>query len=94
MYKTTYFREIFAPNTSSSWSFGYRNIFDQAFGRYPQRSADLCPYRDNTAEIGGHIAQETSPDAKQQQSLAHHNARLQRAPIRAPCGYQSRGSAE
>lgn len=62
---------IFAPNASSSWSFGYRNIFDQAFGRYPaqQQSADLCPYRDNSAEIAGRIAQETSPDAKQQPLL-------------------------
>lgn len=63
--------EIFAPSASSSWSFGYRNIFDQAFGRYPpqQRGADLCPYRDNTAEIVGRITQAVSPDAKQQPLL-------------------------
>ena len=52
------------------WSFGYQNIFDQAFAKYPpQRSADLCPYRDRTAEIVGRITQETSPDAKQQPLL-------------------------
>ncbi len=62
--------EIFTPSASSSWSFGYRNIFDQAFAQYPpQRSADLCPYRDRTAEIVGRITQETSPDAKQQPML-------------------------
>jgi hypothetical protein len=63
--------EIFRPSTMSSWSFGYRNIFDQAFGRYPpqQRSADLCPYRDNTAEIAGRINEETSPDDKQKPLL-------------------------
>ena len=62
--------EIFAPGTPSSWSFGYRNIFDQAFGRYPsQRSAELCQYRDNTAEIAARISRETSPDAKQQPLL-------------------------
>ena len=51
--------EIFTPSASSSWSFGYQNIFDQAFAKYPpQRSADLCPYRDRTAEIVGRITQD------------------------------------
>jgi LTXXQ motif family protein len=62
--------EIFAPSASSSWSFGYQNIFDQAFAKYaPQRSADLCPYRDRTADIVGRITKDTSPDAKQQPLL-------------------------
>lgn len=62
--------EIFTPSASSSWSFGYRNIFDQAFAKYaPQRSADLCPYHDRTAEIVGRITKEISPDAKQQPLL-------------------------
>lgn len=66
----TIYDEIFAPSASSSWSFGYENIFDQAFGKYPpQRSADLCPYRDNTAALVGRVTQETSPDAKQQPLL-------------------------
>ncbi len=62
--------EIFTPSASSSWSFGYQNIFDQAFAKYPpQRSANLCPYHDRTAEIVGHITREASPDAKQQPLL-------------------------
>ncbi len=66
----TIYDDIFAPSASSSWSFGYQNIFDQAFGKYPaQRSADLCPYRDNTAALVGRITQETSPDGKQQPLL-------------------------
>ena len=62
--------EIFTPSAASSWSFGYQNIFDQAFAKYPpQQSADLCPYRDRTAEIVGRITRDTSPDANQQPLL-------------------------
>ena len=63
--------EIFAPSASSSWSFGYRNIFDQAFAKYtPQRSADLClpVSRSDGGDRRPHH-QETSPDAKQQPLL-------------------------
>jgi hypothetical protein len=66
----TIYDEIFSPSASSSWAFGYQNIFDTAFTNYPpQRSVDLCPYRDNTAEIVGRITHATSPDDKQQPLL-------------------------
>ena len=62
--------EIFNPGATTTWSFGYRNIFDQAFAQYPpQRSADLCPYRDRTAQIVGRITQAVSLGEKQQPTL-------------------------
>jgi hypothetical protein len=64
------FDEIFVPNTSSSWAFGYDDIFDQAFGKYPRRpTADLCPRRDNTTELVARITRTTAPDAAQRPLL-------------------------
>jgi hypothetical protein len=61
---------IFAPKTASFWSFGYQDIFDQAFTKYPpERVADLCPYRDTTAEVVARIGRQTMPDAAQQPLL-------------------------
>jgi hypothetical protein len=65
------FDDIFAPSASSSWAFGYDDIFDQAFAKYPaQRTADLlCPRRDNTTELVARITRATAPDAAQQPLL-------------------------
>jgi hypothetical protein len=62
--------DIFWPKTASSWSFGYQDIFDQAFTKYPpERVANLCPYRDTTAEVVARITRQTTPDAAQQPLL-------------------------
>jgi hypothetical protein len=62
--------DIFWPKTASFWSFGYEDIFDQAFTKYPpERVAEFCPYRDTTAEVVGRIARQTTPDAAQQPLL-------------------------
>jgi len=58
--------DIFAPNVSSPWQFGYNNIFDQAFAKYPRdRNAEVCPGRDATAEMISRLEQETTPNDAQ-----------------------------
>jgi hypothetical protein len=58
--------DIFSPSTSASWPFGYNNIFDQAFARYsPDRSAELCPRRDLSAELVFRLEKATTPDDTQ-----------------------------
>jgi LTXXQ motif family protein len=79
--------DIFPPNTSatsaqqtSSWPFGYENIFDQAFAKYPpERSAELCPYRDASAEIVMRIERQTGPNAEQKPLLEKLAAALGQA---------------
>jgi hypothetical protein len=61
---------IFMPRTSASWPFSYENIFDQAFAKYPpEQSADLCPYRDTSADIVTPIERETEPSVAQKPLL-------------------------
>jgi LTXXQ motif family protein len=63
--------DIFSPRSSVYWPFGYEDIFNQAFGKYPsgRAAANLCPYRDSTAETVMRITRATSPDAAQQPLL-------------------------
>lgn len=62
--------DIFAPNVSPPWQFGYNNIFDQAFAKYPPgRNTELCPSRDMTAELVSRIEQETTPNDAQKPVL-------------------------
>jgi hypothetical protein len=62
--------DILSPQATSSWSFGYQDIFDQTFTKYPpQGVAEFCPYRDTTPEIVARIARQTAPDAAQQPLL-------------------------
>jgi len=62
--------DIFWPRPSAPWVFGYRNIFDQAFSKYPpERVADLCPYKVSADEVVMRIARETMPTAAQKPLL-------------------------
>jgi hypothetical protein len=62
--------DIFWPKPSSSWTFGYENIFGQAFARYsPQHAAELCPYRMSAGEIIMRISREIMPTASQKPPL-------------------------
>jgi LTXXQ motif family protein len=62
--------DIFWPKDSSSWPFSYQGIFDQAFGKYsPDRTANLCPYRDTSGAVVMRIARETAPTAAQKPAL-------------------------
>jgi hypothetical protein len=55
---------------TSYWPFGYESIFDQAFSKYAsRRAAELCPYRDTTAEIIVRISRDTTPTAAQKPLL-------------------------
>jgi LTXXQ motif family protein len=61
---------IFWPRTAEPWTFGYENIFAQAFAKYsPQRAAAFCPYRVSTDEVVMRIARETMPTAAQKPLL-------------------------
>lgn len=62
--------DIFWPGASVSWRFGYDDIFDQAFAKYPrERRASLCPYRDPTEDIVMRISRETMPTDAQKPAL-------------------------
>ena len=62
--------DIFWPKLSSFWTFGYENIFGQAFAKYPpQRASDLCPYRMSAGEIVMRISREVVPTAVQKPLL-------------------------
>jgi hypothetical protein len=62
--------DVFSPSTSSSWQFGYNDIFDAAFAKYPpERTAELCPSRDVTAEIVSRIKRATTPNDTQKPAL-------------------------
>ena len=55
-------REIFWPDAEVHWPFGYQNIFDQAFAKYPGKyAAEYCRYRDTSAELAAHIGREIAP---------------------------------
>lgn len=61
---------IFWPRTMSSLPFGYESIFAQAFAKYPpEHAADLCPYRDASADIAARIEREIAPSAAQKPLL-------------------------
>jgi LTXXQ motif family protein len=63
--------DIFWPTPASSWRYGYEDIFDQAFAKYPPaRLASLCPYRDPTEDIVMRISRETMPTDAQKPALA------------------------
>jgi hypothetical protein len=65
---------------TSYWPFGYESIFDQAFSKYaPKRAAELCPYRDTTAEIVMRISREIKPTAAQKPLLQNLAAALGQA---------------
>ncbi len=60
------FEQIFEPNISSSWQFGYNDIFDEAFAKYPpERTAELCPRQDMSAEMVSRLEHETTPNDAQ-----------------------------
>ncbi len=62
--------DIFWPKPSSSWTFGYENIFGQAFAKYqPQRPSDLCPYRMAAGEIIIRVSRQIMPTAAQKPLL-------------------------
>jgi hypothetical protein len=62
---------IFWPRDAEPWTFGYENIFTEAFAKYsPQRASAFCPYRIASENIVMRIARETMPTAAQQ-SLLH-----------------------
>jgi hypothetical protein len=61
---------IFWPRNAEPWTFGYENIFGQAFAKYsPQRASAFCPYRISTDEVVTRIARETMPTAAQKPLL-------------------------
>ena len=61
---------IFSPRTASSWPFDYKDIFDQAFAKYPPQQADeLCPYRDTSGEAAARIERDIEPNAAQKPLL-------------------------
>ena len=62
--------DIFWPKASSPWTFGYENIFGQAFAKYsPQRAAELCPDRMSAGEIVMRVTREVLPTAVQKPLL-------------------------
>jgi hypothetical protein len=64
------YENIFWPRTAEPWTFGYENIFGQAFAKYsPQRASAFCPYRVSTDEVVVRIARETMPTAAQKPLL-------------------------
>ena len=73
--------DIFAPNAAPAWPFGYNNIFDQAFAKYPpDRAAELCRAReDMTAEMSSRIEQATTPNDAQRPVLQKLAAALGQA---------------
>ena len=61
---------IFWPRNAEPWTFGYENIFGQAFAKYSaQRASAFCPYRISTDEVVTRIARETMPTAAQKPLL-------------------------
>jgi hypothetical protein len=61
---------IFWPRDGEPWTFGYENIFAEAFAKYsPQRASAFCPYRIASENIVMRIARETTPTTAQQSSL-------------------------
>jgi hypothetical protein len=61
---------IFWPRDAEPWTFGYENIFAQAFARYsPQRASAFCPYRISSENVVMRIARETMPTTVQKSLL-------------------------
>jgi LTXXQ motif family protein len=62
--------DVFSPSASPSWQFGYNDIFDAAFAKYPPgRTAEPCPSRDMAAEMVSRIERETTPNDTQKPAL-------------------------
>jgi hypothetical protein len=63
---TSFNDAIFWPRADQLWPFGYRKIFDQAFGKYPEdQSAELCRYRDTSGEVTMRLARDLGPSDSQ-----------------------------
>lgn len=62
--------EIFWPDHSQSWPFGYEAIFRSAFAKSPlDDDAGACQQPDRTAEVIGRIRARVKPRAEQQEPL-------------------------
>jgi hypothetical protein len=60
---------IFFPDYSSSWPFGFQDIFTTAFAKAPHQDSNLCQPSFDPNAIVGRISNEVSPTADQSRLL-------------------------